>query len=719
MPEKPPGTEEDNVSSNRLERMRRALKAIRKINRLLIRCKNQEELLRGVCDCLTSTQVSRSAWCALFDKDWQLVAAHESGNGVEFRRIKDAVESGELPQCLHPFRKGDRVIFIGDPESTQSGGPSPKSTIGDRAVAARATCANHHHIVLVASLPETQELESEDPDILVEVAEDVGYALDQLEAARREGEATFRAVMETLPLAFYIASAKDEKGRYMNPYFTSLFGYTKDDIPSAKEWFEAAYPDPDYREAVMNEWFGRIRQAIHMQSKIEPMETIVTCKDGSRKSVQWGFISTDKINYAYGLDITERKEAEKKIRLANEQLAATNDKLQRATAAKSIFLANMSHEIRTPMNAVIGMTDLLRETDLSLEQRELLDVIKVGSDALMTLINDVLDLSKIEAGGVDLKHEEFELRHCLKGSVDLISQKAARKNIGLSYRIDEATPAILMGDPFRVQQILLNLLSNAVKFTHEGSISVSVRARKLDQGHEIEFAVRDTGIGIKTDMQDQIFNEFTQADASMTREYGGTGLGLTISKKLCELMGGRMWVQSVPGEGSTFTFTIHSPERSGHGPLESESAGQRKHAPAPTRDDPAPSLKPLRILLVEDTLSNQKVALSMIKRIGHTADLASDGLEALELARRNHYDLVLMDIQMPNMDGVEATRQLVRHFEGKRRPSILGMTAQAFNDERERGLAAGMDGYITKPIRLMELKDLLLDIQLKQSQGVP
>jgi CheY-like chemotaxis protein len=360
----------------------------------------------------------------------------------------------------------------------------------------------------------------------------------------------------------------------------------------------------------------------------------------------------------------------------------------------------MSHEIRTPLNAVIGLAGLLQGTKLTREQLDYLDTIKSSSDSLLSVINDILDFSKIDSGKMDLHYKPINITKCIESSMDILSTKASEKGLTMAYSIDADTPQTILGDPGRLRQVLSNLISNAVKFTDYGEVSISVSSKKLEgDSYELHFAIKDTGLGIPKNKMNELFQSFSQLDTSTTRRHGGTGLGLAISKKLVEMMNGKIWVESQLGKGSTFHFAIPA-EAISHRIFSAEQSAISQAI------DQSKDHYGLRILLAEDNVVNQKVMLRMLDKLGYSADVAANGQEVLEALELQPYDVVLMDVQMPEMDGIEAAKK-IREIWPRGQPKIIAITAYALQGDREKCIAAGMDDYISKPVKLEELREIL------------
>jgi len=404
------------------------------------------------------------------------------------------------------------------------------------------------------------------------------------------------------------------------------------------------------------------------------------------------------------IELLARVRSHIELKKSREESIIARQLAEDALKYKSEFLANMSHEIRTPINGIIGMSEFLDNTKLDAKQAEFVHIIRSSANSLLSLINDILDFSKLEAGKIELEYLDFDLYEHIDDTLKSMTFKAEEKKLKLYQIIDPDVPQAINGDPTRLRQVLLNLISNALKFTENGSVTVRVSLDELmaeEKKCKIKFEVIDTGIGISNHGLQLLFRSFSQVDASTTRNYGGTGLGLVISKTLSEMMGGNIGVESIPDKGSTFYFTIIA----GISKMELVEKSRQDE----TFIEQIP-MRNLHILLAEDNLVNQKVAGIHLSKLGHKVDVASNGLAAYQAFKANTYDLIFMDIQMPEADGFESTA-LIRKYEKHTTPNIktpiIAMTANAMKGDKERCIEAGMDDYISKPFTANALKEIL------------
>jgi len=538
------------------------------------------------------------------------------------------------------------------------------------------------------------------------------YELRSAERELRSSESRFRSLFETVLEGVYQTSPGG-KILTANPALVRMLGY-KSEAEFKKVDVADIYSSDVDRDLVLRE-FERCGEVRNLELQLRRSDgTIVTVLENGRRITD---PVTGSVYYEGTLnDISDRKRAEQErqrytreleqarerltqqaeqLLRQSEELRAARDAALTASKLKSEFLANVSHEIRTPMNGVMGMSGLLLGTELDDEQRDYAETVRTSAEFLLSIINDILDFSKIEAGRLTLCELPIALRSTVSQAAQMVSAAAREKGLELRCSIAPEVPDALIGDSGRLKQVLVNLIANAVKFTECGGVSVSCRL-VADAGPllQLRFEVSDTGIGIPPESQGIVFQPFTQVDGSATRRYGGTGLGLAICRQIVEMMQGEIGVDSTVGDGSTFWFTV----RMGR-------AVAADSAPAP-----APQSRP--ILVAEDQPINQRVAVSLIERRGYTVDVVSNGLEALDAILRKPYALVFMDCQMPSMDGLAATRELRRREADGARTVVVAMTAHAFDGDRERCLAEGMDDYISKPVMPEDL-DRVISTWLK------
>ena len=532
-------------------------------------------------------------------------------------------------------------------------------------------------------------------------------ALDQLQAAHQatltaqehqaqaERDRLFKVLYERAPVA--MAFQRGGEVVSVNQRYLSLLGLSADDIRDPARWFEQAYPDPAYRDWVVDQWAQDIAQAQHHQGEVAAREYTVHRSDGQALSLLIGGQLLDDGLLITLQDVTPLHKAREAAEAANQ--------------AKSRFLATMSHEIRTPLNAIVGLGTLLQRTPLNAQQQDHLSKLHGASKLLLGIISDILDFSKIEAGKMDLERRPYAPREVLSQVAWTLQTPADHKGLTLNTWVDPLVPECCLGDPLRVGQVLLNLASNAVKFTEHGQVDIRLRLSTRDNHAQLRLEVQDTGIGIGHEAQARLFEHFQQADNSTTRRHGGTGLGLAISRKLVELMGGQIGLQSTVGQGSLFWAEWLLLE-----PTEAHDAvtalARNTFIPSTREAQPhsaeldTSGLNGQRLLLVEDNPLNRELAVELLQLMNLQVITAEDGQQALEVLATESIDLVLMDMQMPVMDGLEATRRIRQNPRWQQLP-IVAMTANAALEDRQRCLEAGMNEHLAKPFELAALAQLL------------
>ena len=512
-------------------------------------------------------------------------------------------------------------------------------------------------------------------------------------------------ILDHLPFTVFM-SDENYKWKYANRSMGEVTGKILVDTP-LEEWINHIHPDDILEmkemvyEALKDQNYFNGEARFLGQDGTYHWIMVSACPYYDQNGGFAGYIGST-------YDITERKEAEEDIKRYQELLITAKETAETANKAKSEFLANMSHEIRTPINGIVGMVDLTLLTQLNEEQRDNLLTAKACANSLITIVNDVLDFSKMEAGKMILENITFDLKELIEEIIRAHSPRAIDKGLELNYTFSSSVPQYIIGDPNRLRQILNNLLSNAVKFTMRGEVTVTVKNNGTSKDEAaLAFSVTDTGIGIMREDLERLFQSFTQIENSFTKQFAGTGLGLVISKQLVEMMGGKIEVNSEYGVGSTFRFYLNFP-------IGNAMLTNKKVLPDITK-----AVKSLKLLLVEDDKINQKVIKKMLHERGHKVDLAGNGIEALEKYAENTYDAILMDIQMPKMNGIEAAEKIKNLEVGNRHTPIIALTAYSLPGDREKFINMGMDDYVSKPIQMETLFSILEHVTSKPSYRTP
>ncbi len=694
-------------AEKKIEHLKLVLNAIRNINRLITREKNRERLLQSACDNLIENRGYYNAWIALLDESGALLMAVQAGLGEDFLPMVEQMKRGRLTRCSQKALEKSGVIVTEDPLCECTDCPISRNYAGRGAMTVRLEHGGKVCGILSVSIPKDLSTDKEEQVLFEEVAEDIAFALynvkmeeerKKVEKLLQESEERFRKISFSAQDAIIIMD-NDGNISFWNQAAEKVFGYTSEEA-LGKELHPFLAP-VRYQKAYIKglDGFKNTGEGPFVGKTIE---LSAVRKDGEEIPIEISFSAMElkgKWN-AIGIvrDISERKRSE-------NELKAAKDAAEAATRAKSEFLANMSHEIRTPMNGVIAATDLALGEEMSPKVEHYLKIIHSSAHSLLGIIDNILDFSNIEDGKLDLETRAFRLDDVLDSVTGMFSNKAAEKRIELLVDIDHQTPKALVGDPLRLQQILKNLVDNAVKFTEKGGvILVGTKGPKKTLNQvTLTFFVKDTGVGIAPEYLPKLFESFSQADASTTRKYEGAGLGLSICKKLVEMMDGKIWVESELGKGTTFTFTA----RFGLRPAE-----QERKLVLPL------DVKGLKVLVVDDCAESRVIMQKMLESFGFRMESVSSGIESLNMlkeseARKEPFDLVMIDWLMPELDGIETSRR-IRHDLKLTLPIIM-MTAFGKEAEKIDAERAGVNVFLTKPISQSPLFNAIMDALGKEA----